>query len=167
MAKNDDLPPIGLPLVEARSSWYFVRVTAMVIACGALVGAVGYGALRISSGPCEELYGEVLDGLRAEVAFFRKSGSALGMSKVEIQELRASTQVAEESLEACCEQRQDGALSEDRFRECHDHAMVISAIPAKLAAVHGDGDAATRAIRKASKQLRDAADELSEIADRR
>lgn len=166
MAKNDELPPMGLPLVERSSTGYFFGVIGMVIVCGAAVLAIGYGSLRLSGGPCDALYGEALDGLRAEVEFFRRSGTALGVSKAEIQDLRAGTQVAQESLEACCEQRQEGSISEDVFQECRAHASVIEALPAELAAAHGDPAAAKQVIRTAAGRLRGVAGDLADITNR-
>ncbi len=138
MAKNDELPPMGLPLEEPSSSRYLLGLTAMVVACAALVFAIGYGSIQLSTGPCDELYAEALDGLRAEVEFLKESGATLGVNKVEIQALRASTQVAGDSLEACCEQRKKGAIGEDRFQECKQRATTMAALAAKLVAAHGD-----------------------------
>ena len=166
MAKKDELPPMGLPLEEPSSSRYFFGVTAMVVVCGALIFAVGYGSLQLSSGPCGELYGEALDGLKAEVEFLKESGSALGVNKVEIQELRASTQVAGESLEACCEQQRQGAIGEDQFRECKEHATAMAALPDELVAAHGDPATAKKAIRTAANRLRSIASDLTDIANR-
>jgi hypothetical protein len=164
MAKNDELPPIGLPLVEPSSTGYFLRVSAMVVACGAVVLAVGYGWLHVSSGPCDAVYGAALGELRAEVDFFRESGAELGLNTVEIQELRASARVAEDSLMACCEQQREGALSADGFPECDEHASVIAALPAQLAAAHGDAAIAKKVVRTAASRLRGAASDLADIA---
>jgi hypothetical protein len=166
MAKNDELPPLGLPLKEPSSSRYFFGLTAMVVACGALFFAIGYGSLRLSSGPCDELHGEALGGLEAEVEFLRESGTALGVNNVEVQELRASTQVAGDSLEFCCEQQKEGVLSEDRFQECKQHAATMAALPAELIAAHGDPTAAKKAIRSAASRLRAIAGDLTDIANR-
>jgi hypothetical protein len=166
MAKNDELPPMGLPLTKRSSSRYFFGVIAMVVVCGAAVFAVGYGSLHFSRGPCDDLYGEALEGLRAEVKFFRKSGTAIGVSSVEIQELRTSTQLATDSLVACCEQRQEGTLSEKDFRACDERAAEIAALPAVLAAAHDDATAAKKAMQTASSRLRGIAVDLTEIAAR-
>ena len=166
MAKNDELPPMGLPLEEPSSSRYFFGVTAMVVVCGALVFAIGYGSLLLSSGPCDELYAEALGGLEAEVEFLKESGAALGVNKVEIQELRSGTQVAGDSLEACCEQRKKGAISEDRFQDCRDHATTMAALPANLVAAHGDSAAAKKAIRTTANRLRGIAGDLTDIVNR-
>jgi hypothetical protein len=165
MAKNDELPPMGLPLEEPSSSKYLLGLTAMVIACAALVFAIGYGSLQLSSGPCDELYAEALDGLKSEVEFLKESGAALGVNKVEIQELRAGTQVAGDSLEACCEQKKKGAISEDRFQECKQRASTMAALPAELIAAHGDPTAAKQAIRAAANRLRGIAGDLTDIAN--
>jgi hypothetical protein len=166
VAKNDELPPMGLPLEEPSSFRYLLGVIAMVFACGALVFAIGYGSLQLSSGPCDELYAEALDGLEAEVEFLKESGTALGVNKVEIQELRSGTQVAGDSLETCCEQQKKGAISEDRFQECKDHAATMAALPAELVAAHGDPTAAKKAIRTAANRLRGIAGDLTDIANR-
>ncbi len=165
MAKNDELPPMGLPLEEPSSSKYLLGLTAMVIACAAVVFAIGYGSLQFSSGPCDELYAEALDGLKAEVEFLKESGAALGVNKVEIQELRAGTQVAGDSLEACCEQKKKGAIGEDRFQECKQRASTMAALPAELIAAHGDPTAAKKAIRAAANRLRSIAGDLTDIAN--
>jgi hypothetical protein len=165
VAKNDELPPMGLPLEERSSSRYFLGLTAMIVACGALLFAVGYGSLQLSSGPCDELHDEALGGLRAEVEFLKESGSALGVNKVEIQELRSSTQVAGDSLEACCEQHAQGAIDAERFQECQQHATTMAALPAELIAAHGDPDAAKQAIRTAANRLRGMASDLTDIAN--
>jgi hypothetical protein len=166
VAKSDELPPMGLPLEEPSSSRYFFGVAAMVIVCGALVFAIGYGSLQFSSGPCDELHGEAFDGLKAEVEFLKESGTALGVNKVEIQELRSSTQVAGDSLEACCEQQKKGAISEDRFQECKNHATTMAALPAELVAAHRDPTAVKKAIRAAANRLRAIAGDLTDIANR-
>lgn len=166
MAKNDELPPMGLPLEEPSSSKYFFGVIAMVAVCGALVLAIGYGSIQLSSGPCDELYSEAFDGLEAEIEFLKESGTALGVNKVEIQELRSGTQVAGDSLEACCEQRNSGAISEDRFQECKHHVTTMAALPAELVAAHGDPTAAKKAIRTAANRLRGIAGDLTDIANR-
>jgi len=166
MAKNEELPPMGLPLVEPRSSRYFLGIIAMMIVCGGAVLAIGYGSLQLSASACDGLYADALDGLRSEINFFRESGSDLGVSKVEIQELRAGTQVAQESLEACCEQRQDGAIDENQFRECREHAAVLETLPAELAATHDDPAAAKKVIRTAANRLRGLAGDLEEITSR-
>ena len=167
MAKNDELPPMGLPTAPPSSSGYFFGIITMVILCGAVVLAIGYGSITLQSGPCDELYGEALGGLEAEVDFFRKSGSDVGVSRVEIQELRASTQVAGDSLEACCEQQQEGTISEERFRECRQHASAMAAIPAELAATHSDPVLAKKTIRSAASRLRGIAADLNDVANRR
>ncbi|MBW2289527.1 MAG: hypothetical protein JRG90_17105 [Deltaproteobacteria bacterium] len=45
----------------------------------------------------DELHGEAIDGLKAEVEFLKESGATLGVNKVEIQELRSAAQVAGDS----------------------------------------------------------------------
>jgi hypothetical protein len=165
VAKHDELPPMGLPLEEPSSSKYLFGVTAMVVACGALVFAIGYGALQLSSGPCDELYGAALDGLEAEVEFLKESGAALGVNKVEIQELRSSTQVAGDSLEACCEQQKQGAIGEEKFQECEQHAIAMAALSTELVARHDDGAAAKQAIRSTANRLRAIAGDLADIAN--
>lgn len=165
MANNDELPPMGLPLEEPSSSKYLFGVTGMVVACGALIFAVGYGSLKLASGPCDELSGEALAGLKAEVEFLKESGTALGVNKVEIQELRASTQVAEDSLEACCEQLNQGAIDEDRFQQCQRHAATMATLPAEIVAAHDDSAAAKKAIRTAANRLRGIASDLTDIAN--
>jgi hypothetical protein len=166
VAKNDELPPMGLPLEEPSSSRYLLGLTAMVVACAALVFAIGYGSIQLSTGPCDRLYAEALDGLRAEVEFLKESGATLGVNKVEIQALRASTQVAGDSLEACCEQRKKGAIGEDRFQECRQRATTMAALAAKLVAAHGDPTAAKKAIRTTANRLRGIAGDLTDIVNR-
>lgn len=166
MAKNDELPPMGLPLQEPSSSKYILGLTAMVVVCGAVIFAIGYGSLQLSSGPCDELYGKALGGLEAEVDFLKESGAALGVNKVEIQELRSSTQVAGDSLEACCEQQKQGAISEERFQECKRHATTMAALPAELVAAHDDPIAVKKVIRSAANRLRAIAGDLTDIATR-
>lgn len=166
MAKNDELPPMGLPLVEPSSSRYLLGVIGMVVVCGALVFATGYGSLKFSSGPCDELYAEALDGLNAEVEYLEESGEALGVNKVEIQDLRAGTRIAGNSLEACCEQRNNGAISEEHFQECRDHAATMASISAELVAAHANASAAKKAIRTAANRLRGISGDLTDIANR-
>jgi hypothetical protein len=164
VAKNDELPPMGLPLNEPSSSKYFVGVTAMVVVTGALLFGIGYGALQFASGPCDALHAEAVDGLRAEVDFLKESGGALGVNKVEVQELRASTQIAGDSLNFCCEEQRSGRLDEARFQQCRDHAAAMAALPPEIVAAHGEPAEAKKAIRKAANQLRGIASDLTDIA---
>jgi len=164
VAKHDELPPMGLPLEEPSSSRYLFGMIAMVIACGAVVFAVGYGSLQLSSGPCDEIHAAALDGLEAEVEFLKESGTTLGVNKVEIQELRSSTRVAGDSLEACCEQHERGGISEEQFAECRQHADTMATLSTKLTAAHEDSAAAKQAIRSAANHLRGIASDLTDIA---
>lgn len=166
MANNDELPPLGLPPNEPSASGYFGGLTAMVVVTGVLVFGIGYGALQLTSGPCDELYEEAVEGLRAELDFLRESGDALGVNKVEIQELRSSIQVAGDSLEACCEQRMDAQISEASFQQCRDRSAVMAELPADLVAAHSEPAAAKKAIRKAANRLRGLAGDLTDIANR-
>jgi len=165
VAKNDELPPMGLPLAEPSSSRYFLGVAAMVVVCGALVVAVGYGSLQLSSGPCDELTDQALDGLKAEVEFLKESGAALGVNAVEIQELRSSTQVAGNSLESCCEQHASGAIESAHFEECKQRASTMAALSSELVAAHDDPAAAKRTIRTVANRLRGIASDLTDIAN--
>jgi len=138
----------------------------MVIVCGAAVFGIGYAALHLSRGPCDERYGELFAGLRAEVDSFRDSRAALGVSSVEIQELRTSARLTEESLVACCEQQREGATGVDAFRACDQHATMIADLRAEFAEAHDDPATAKKRIRFAATSLRDIAHDLAEIADR-
>jgi len=164
VAKNDEMPPMGLPLNEPSSSKYLLGLTAMVLVTGALIFGAGYGLLQLSSGPCDELYGEAMDGLRAEVDFLKESGGEFGVNKVEIQELRSSVQVAGDSLKGCCEQQRSGAIDEAAFQQCRDHAAAMAALPAGIVAAHGEATEAKKAIRKAANELRGIASDLTDIA---
>jgi hypothetical protein len=166
MAKNDELPPMGLPLNEPSSPKYFLGLVAMVLIVGGLVFAIAFGALQFTSGPCDELYANATDGLRAEVEFLKESGESLGVNKVEIQELRSSTQVAGDSLKACCQQQRDGLISAESFAQCERHASAMAALPAELVAAHGEATEAKTAIRKAANELRRLAGDLTDIASR-
>jgi hypothetical protein len=156
---------MGLPLQEPSSSKYFAGLAVMVLITGALVLGIGYGALEFSSGPCDALYNDAVGGLKAEVEYLKESGPALGVNKVEIQELRSSTQVAGDSLKACCDQHADGAIDDASFQQCQDHAAEMAELPKALIAAHGTADAAKKAIRKASTALRGIAGDLTDIAD--
>jgi hypothetical protein len=155
---------MGLPLQEPSSSKYLLGVIAMVVVCGAAVFAVGYGSLQLSSGPCDELYGQAVDGLEAEVEFLKESGAALGVNKVEIQELRSSTRVAGDSLEACCEQHERGGMSDESFAECKQHADTMATLSTELVAAHEDAATAKQAIRSVANHLRGIASDLTDIA---
>lgn len=164
MTDKNDLPPIGLPIKESSSWRYLLGITTATIATGALVVALGYGALQFASGPCDAIYLEAVSGLRAEVEFLKDRGAAIGVNAVEVQELRTSTRVAGEALKACCLQRQEHAISEERYLECQDQARVMARLPADLVAARNEPDAAKKAIRLASSRLRGIAGDLSDLA---
>jgi hypothetical protein len=154
---------MGLPLNEPSSPKYFLGLVAMVLIVGAVVLAGGYGAMQLTSGPCDELYDQALGGLEAEVDFLKESGDAIGVNKVEAQELRTSTQVAGDSLETCCEQR--AAIGAENFAQCEQKAARMAAMPAELIAAHGEPSEAKKAVRKAANELRGIASDLVDIAN--
>jgi len=164
VSKHEELPTMGLPIREPSSSRYGLGLVAATLATGAIVLGLGYGALQFTSGPCDELYRDGVDGLKAQVDYLKDNGLAIGVNAVEIQELRSSTQVAGEALRNCCEQRRDGSISEANFQQCNDQAQAMAALPEALIAARGEPDAAKAAIRSASTTLRNIAGDLADLA---
>jgi uncharacterized protein YdeI (YjbR/CyaY-like superfamily) len=161
---KNELPPMGLPIREQSSSNYLLGLTVATLATGAVVFALGYGAMQATSGPCDALYSDSVDGLKAQVEFLKKEGAALGINAVEVQELRASTNVAGDALRNCCEQRQDGAISEERFEQCNAQATVMAGLPDELIAARDEADAAKQAVRNTATRLRNIAGDLSDLS---
>lgn len=164
MPKNEELPPIGLPIRQRSSTGYFFGIAAMVVVCGAAALGLGYGWLELSRGPCHDRYDDLLVGLRAEVEFFRKSGDTLGLGSTELHELRTGAQLAEESLLACCEQHEAGSSGADHFAACDAQGAEIAAVQQRLAETRNRPNAAFKVITTAAKRLRGISYDLEDIA---
>ena len=164
VSKHEELPPMGLPIREQSSSKYMLGLVVATVITGALVLGLGYGMLQLTGGPCEEFYREGVDGLKAQVDYLKDNGTALGVNAVEIQELRASTQVAGDALRSCCEQRQEGAISEENYRQCGEQAKAMAALPDALVAARNEPDAAKDAIRSTATTLRNIAGDVADLA---
>jgi len=165
MSRNEELPPIGLPIQQRSSSGYFFGILGAIALCGAAAFGLGYGWLQLSTGHCDERYSEPLAALDAEVEFFRTSDVDTGLSSVELHDLRSSARLAKEALIACCEQQEDGGAGEAAFAACDAQVTEIAAVQGRLAAARERPNAMYQTVLTAAKRLRAISYDLEDVVE--